>query len=289
MAEVVGLREEGEAGRERVLGFYCRWADAADDRLRWLPGRRVPERFEDRAQALAWFDGERAGLVAAVQWAREKRFADTAVRLSQCLAVYLGWRRFFDDKITVAGIAREAAHRTGDRHREAIAWDHLGGALQEAGRAWEAIDALTCARDLYQEAGDHGREAGAWSNLGLALGRAGWTGDAIDAHLRARDLFQAVGDRHSEAMAWNGLGLALREEGRGGEAIEAHSKSLAIYQEFEDWYRAGTALQNLAAAHEHADRPAKARAHYLQAAAAYTRANAPTEAAGAQSAADSLT
>jgi len=324
-----GLREEGEAARERVLEFYHRWADAADDRLRWLPGRRVPERFVDRAQALAWFDGERAGLVAAVQWAREERFADTAVRLSQCLAVYLGWRRFFDDKITVGGIAREAAHRTGDRHREAIAWDHLGGALQEAGQAGEAINALTCARDLYHEAGDHGREAGAWSNLGLALGRAGrtgeaidahlrardlfhavgnpqreamaWTnlglalrkagrtGEAIDAHLRARDLFQAVGDRHSEAMAWNGLGLVLREEGRAGEAIEAHSKSLAIYQEFEDWYRAGTALQNLAAAHEHADHPAKARAHYLQAADAYTRANAPAEAAEAQSAADSLT
>ncbi|WP_260326878.1 tetratricopeptide repeat protein [Streptomyces sp. TLI_185] len=324
-----GFREEGDAAQERVLGFYLRWASAADDWLRWLPGRPEPERFADRAGALAWLDGERGGLVAAVLWAREERYTDAAVRLSQRLGEYLNWRRYFDDWITLCRVAREAAHRAGDRVGEASAWNNLGLALRQAGRAGEAIDAHTRARDLCQAAGDRHREAGAWNNLGIALQEAGqaeqaidahtraldlyqamgdrhreakaWTNlgpalqeagqaeQAIDAHTRALDLYQAMGDRHREAIAWNNLGIALQEADRVEEAIEAYGKALEVYREFGDGYRAGHALSNLALAHEAAARPAEARAHYLQAADAYTRANAPTEAANSQSRADALT
>lgn len=324
-----GLREEGEEARERVMAFYYQWADAADDRLRWLPGEAEPERFEDRTQALAWFDRERAGLVAAVGWAPEERFAATAVQLADCLSDYLEWRRFFDDWVRVAGIAREAAHRVGNRpgeavmedhlgfallqvgrtseavdalirardlfqgvgdhHHEATAWNNLGTALRDAGRVKEAIDAHTRARDLHQASGNRHSEATAWNNLGLALQEAARTEEAIDAHTHARDLFQGVGDRHFEGMAWNNLGTTLREAGRVEEAIEAYGKDLEICREFEDWYGEGLTLHNLALAHKATHRPTEARTAYLQAAAAFTRANAPAEAADAQSAADSLT
>jgi len=325
----VGLWEEGEAARERVLEFYFSWADAADERLRWLPGMPEPERFVDRAGALAWFDGERAGVVAAVQWAREERYADTAVWLSQCLGAYLDWRRIFDDLITVSCVAREATNRAGNRVGEAIAWNNLGIALRETGRVEEAIEAHNRARDLYRAAGYRTREASAWDNLGCALRQAGWAEDAVNAHIRARDLHQAEGDRRGEAMAWDNLGFALGEAGRVGEsidartrardlfqavgdrlreaiawnnlgatlramdqveeAIEAYKKALERYQEFEDWYETGRTLSNLALAHQHADRPVEARAHYLQSADAYTRANAPAEAAQARTQAEAIT
>ena len=323
-----GLVEEGEAARERVLWFYYRWARAADDRLRWLPGRVEPERFTDRGQALAWFDRERAGLVAAVLWAREEQYAGTAVQLAQRLAVYLDWRRYFDDWLTVSRAAQEAAHRAGNRQGEAGAWNNLGIAQREVGRMEEAIDAQTRARNLYQAIGDRHGKAMAWNNLGLALRVAGRVEQAIDAHTRARDLFQATGDRHGEAvawsslgnalqladrvekaihahtrardlhqatgdrhgkaMAWNNLGNALWASGRMEEATEAHGRAVEIFREFDDWYRAGTALQNLAVAHEDAHRPADARAHWLQAVDAYTRANALTEAAQARAQAAEL-
>jgi tetratricopeptide (TPR) repeat protein len=322
------LREEGEAARERVLRFYRRWADAADDRLRWLPGRAEPERFGDRGQALAWLDAERASLIAAVAWGRERRFAGMAVRLAQCLGEYLDWRRYFDDCIAVAETAREAARLVGDRRDEAIAWDHLGTALVAAGRASEAVDALRRARHLFRAAGDrhsealakdhlgialaatgrteeaidahhrarhlfqaagdrHG-EAMAWDHLGLALEATGRVEEAIDAHSRARDLYRAAGDRHGEAFAWNNLGIALEATGRQEEAIEAYYNELEICREFEDSYGEGQALDNLALAHENAHRPAEARAAWLQAADAYTRANAPTEAAEARARAAEL-
>ncbi|MFJ9248324.1 tetratricopeptide repeat protein [Streptomyces sp. NPDC101776] len=323
------FREEGEAARERVLEFYHRWAEAADDRLRWVRGRREPERFTDRAQALSWLDGERAGLVAAVAWAREQRFADMAVLLSERLTVYLHWRRYFDDLIAVMGVAREAAQSAGTRDGEALAWDNLGIALREAGRTEEAIDAHTRAVDLNQALGDRNSEAAAWNNLGVALLDAGRTGkgidaltralnlaqaagerggeatvwnnlgnalqeagraeEAIDAHTRALNLNQALGDRNSEAKVWNNLGIRLQEIGRTGEAIEAFGKSLEIRREFEDWYGEGLTLNNLARAHMAAHRTAEARTAHLQSVAAFTRANAPEEAADAQSAANSLT
>ena len=322
------LREEGEAARGRVLEHYCRWADAADRRLRWLPGWPEPERFGDRRQALAWLDGERSGLVAAAQWAREERHAEAAVRLSECLPEYLVWRRYFDDTINISGIARQAAHRAGDglgealawshlglaqwevgrageaiealtcardlfqavadRHGEAGAWNNLGAALWEVGRVADAIEALTCARDLFQAVADRHGEAGAWNNLGIALWKAGQVGDAIDAHTRARDLSQTAADRHGEATAWNNLGNALGEAGRTEEAIEAYGEALEAYEAFEDWYGAGRTLGNLARTHEAAHRPAEARTHWLRAAEAYTRANAPDQAAHARARAENL-
>ncbi|WP_322724841.1 tetratricopeptide repeat protein [Streptomyces spongiae] len=360
--------EEGDAARERVLEFYCRWATAADALLQRPPEVPVEERFPTRGAALAWLDGERAGLVAAVQLAQEEH-ADVAVRLGRCLDAYFRWRRRFDDWTTVSRATQEAARRMGDgvgealswhrlghalqetgrvteaidAHRQALgvfratkdgdheaqAWDHLGSALRRAGRLQEAIDAYTQARDLFRAAEDRHREGFAWNNLGLCLRQAGWTREAIaaqtqacdlfratrdpsreatawnnlgvtlqlagrlqeavDAHTHARDLCQAIEDRISEGTAWLCLGGALQGMGRVEDAIDAYGTALEISREVEDWQEAGMALENLAALHMAADDLVQARAHYLEAADAYTRDNARDLAARAQACADSLT
>ncbi len=150
--------------------------------------------------------------------------------------------------ITVSRVAREAAHHAEDRHGEGIAWNNLGVALRVAGRVEEAIHALT----------------------------------------RARDLHQATENLHREATARINLGNALREAGRVQEAIEVHGRALEILRKFKDWYETAQALHNLALDHEHAHRPTKARAHWLQAADAYTRANTPDRAAQARTRAETL-
>ncbi|MDT0574084.1 tetratricopeptide repeat protein [Streptomyces sp. DSM 3412] len=314
-----GLSEEGEEARERVLGLYHRRALEADMRLRWLPGMAEPELFADRGAALEWCDGERAGLVAAVSWGREVRFAELAVQLAEYLGEYLAWRRYFDNWITVSRAACEAAQRVGDRVGEAGAWTSLGLALQEVDKteesigaharcrelfhaagyplgeamAWnnlglalgevkrkkEAIDALAHARELYEAAGDRQREAVAWNNLGLAYWEESRLDESIEAHKCARDLCQGIGDSLGEARAWNNLGLAMEAAGQVGEAIEAYGTAVEIFGKFEDWYRAALALQNLAIVHKNARRLTDARIHWLQAADAFTRANASTEAA----------
>ncbi|MFJ9567029.1 tetratricopeptide repeat protein [Streptomyces fuscichromogenes] len=95
----------------------------------------------------------------------------------------------------------------------------------------------------------------------------------------AREAAHRAGDRRREAIASNNLGIALRKAGRVAEAVEAHGKALHIHEEFDDWYGVGQALHNLARTHETARRPDDVRACLLRAADAFTRANAPTEAA----------
>ncbi|MFG2439639.1 SAV_2336 N-terminal domain-related protein, partial [Streptomyces sp. NPDC048508] len=266
VAEEGMLREEGEAARERVLTFYRRWTDAADARLRWLPGKAEPERFRDREEALTWLDNERAGLLAAVEWGREERFRDAAARLAENLVEYLERRQYFDDWIAVSTAAQKAAYQAGDHHREATAWNSLGSALQGVRRPEEAIDAYSRSRDIFQAAGDRRGEAMAWNSLGRVLEQAGRLEEAIDAHSHALDLHQDADDRLSEAATWNNLGRALRGAGRVEEAIDAHSRSRDMYQttgnhhgEAMTWINLGRALQQAGRLEEAIDAHSRSR------------------------------
>ncbi|GAA3145863.1 tetratricopeptide repeat protein [Streptomyces echinatus] len=321
--------EAGEAARERLLIHYYLCADAADDRLQWLPGNAEPDRFATRAEALAWLDREHLALVAAAQWGREKRYAHAAVSLALALWQYLQWRRNFDDLIAVSRAAQEAAHSMGDVEGEAMAWNNLGMGLRESGRPEEAIGAHIRDRDLSRELADPLGEALAWNNLGAAFESAGRLSEATDAYHHSREMHIAIGDcggeamawnnlgnvwqnegrmdeaiaaynrscellisigdRQREASAWNNLGNVLGKSGRASEAMEAYGKALSILEGFEDWYGVGHALGNMAIAHIRGRRSGDARSCYLQAADAYTRADASHEAAQARAAAESLT
>ncbi|WP_225827391.1 ATP-binding protein [Streptomyces naphthomycinicus] len=325
---LTGNEKVMDAARLRVLAHYYRWADAADDRLRWLPGKPEPARFATRAEALAWLDRERAGLVAAAQWGRAEPYAGVAARLALCLGDYLEWRRHLDDLIAVSSAAPEAAQGVGDRRIEAMGWINLGNALVVAGRPEESMDASLRGRDLCRSLGDREGEAAAWNNLGLALRDLGRVEEAVEAHTRGCDLCRKLGDRKGEAMAWNNLGLALEGAarvadainayhraldlsrtigdrqveatvwnnlgnaleavGRVDEALQAYKRDLEFCLEFEHWYGAAQSLDNLAIVLGSLGRIEDARAHHLRAADAYTRANAPQEAAEARAGADAL-
>ncbi|MER5792963.1 tetratricopeptide repeat protein [Streptomyces sp. NPDC001980] len=328
MAGSAELVDEGAAARERTLAYYLRRATAADDWLRWLPGWEVPAEFADREAALAWLDAERAGLVAAVGWARDERFRRAAVDLALSLGEYLEWRRAFEDDVTLFKVAEEAAVQDGDvrseadildrlgialrelgraeeavqahtrvlglidgmadRLGEAMAWGNLGCALLAAGRSEDAVEAHTRACSMFKDVGDGRLQGMAWSNLGLALQELGRVQEAVDAHFRAGAAFTAAGDRHGWARAWRHLGLTLLKADRSDEAIAVFDESQAIHREFNDWYRVGLTLTNLAFAHTTCQNLADARDAYSQAADAYTRANAPTEAAQARTRAAEL-
>ena len=106
-------------------------ADAAADHLRALPGTPVPAAFSGRDAALAWLDGERASLIAAVTLAANTGRDQIAMLLPLNLGGYLSWWRRFDDWLAVASISRDAARRLGDRTNEAVTLTNLGAALVE--------------------------------------------------------------------------------------------------------------------------------------------------------------
>ncbi|MBN6040045.1 tetratricopeptide repeat protein [Amycolatopsis sp. 195334CR] len=269
----------------RLLEHYDSVAKAADVHLRALPGTEVLDTFSSRAEALNWFDCERANLTSAVALALGAGHHDLVSHLAAKLGAYLNLRRHVADWVAVSEHALNAAQhintsraladawiglgialQVGRRFEEAIAvleqaaaifqdlgnWrgkgaalNNLGLALQEVGRFDEAIAAQNQGLAICRERGNRGGEGAALNNLGSALRAVGRFDEAIAAHEQAAAIFRELGNRGSEGAALNNLGLALRKVGRFDEAIAAHEQAAAIYRGWEDHYSEGTALNNL--------------------------------------------
>ncbi|WP_280727989.1 tetratricopeptide repeat protein [Kitasatospora sp. MAA4] len=248
------------AALRRILEYYDRTAWEANAQLDGPPARRPRVRFQDRAEALAWFDEERENAIAAVHSALGAGRFDIAHGLPTYLAKHLSLRRRLGEWLTIAIISRDAANATENRHDQAGAGDNLGIALRELGRFHEAADVHQSALVLYQDLGDQHGAAGAWDSLGIALQGLGRFEEAADVHRSALALYQDLGDQQGTAGAWDGLGAALRGLGRFEEAVDAHQIALATYLSLSDeqgvaraWNNLGNALEDLGRFQEAAD------------------------------------
>jgi tetratricopeptide (TPR) repeat protein len=240
-----GERDEA-AGR--LLAWYLRQAEAADQHLRASAGTSAPPQFVDRDTALAWLDAERPSLVAVVTMAVAAGRTQEAMHMSFHLGEYLLWRRRFDDWLAVSEVGRDSARLLNDKGNEGAALTNLGNALREVGRFDEAISAHQAAAAISRAAGDAYGEARALGNLDIALRKMGRFDEAITANRGAAKLFQAAGDRHNEGRALNNLGMALQETGRSEAAITAHHGAATIYRETGDRHGEAMALNNLGVA-----------------------------------------
>jgi tetratricopeptide (TPR) repeat protein len=217
--ELAGSEDASDVSREaqrRLLEYYTVGADAADDHLRALSGAVVPERFQDRAGALAWLGVHRTALLEAVGAAVSAERDDLVGLLAASLAMYLvEYVRRFDEAIAVGQIAVWAARVSGDRRGEGGALNNLGLALREVRRFGEAIDAHNAGLAICRELGDRRGEGGALNNLGLAFQEVRRFGEAIDAHQQAATIYDELGDRHREGTAMNNLRVARQAAHRG--------------------------------------------------------------------------
>jgi tetratricopeptide (TPR) repeat protein len=237
-----------EQARDRLLGYYLDTANAADAHLRARAGMAVPDAFTGREDALRWLDGERVSLVAAPAMAAATGRDQAAARLPLALAMYLNWRRRFDDWLAVTTVSLGAARRLGERRREAAALTNLGNALGEVRRFDEAITACQEAVAIYRETGDRRGGGRALNNLGLALRQVRRFDEAITAHQEDLAICRDTGDRHREGDALGNLGLALGEVRRFDEAVTAHQEAAAIFRQTGDEHSERVALDNLDAA-----------------------------------------
>ncbi|MFD6799486.1 tetratricopeptide repeat protein [Streptomyces cyaneofuscatus] len=313
-----------DQARGRLIGYYVKHAEAADTHLD-PPGSPVSSRFQDRGQALVWFDAERENLVALAHTSPQ-----TGLNLGFALGSYLRWRRRFQDLVVVRALALHACQTLQNTGDEVGAWSNLGAALTGVRRFDEAVRAQRTALDLFQRAGDtRGRAAGAWINLGVALGELRRFDEAVRAQQTALDLHRQTGDMHGQASAWNNLGLALGELRRFDEAVHAHQTALDLHRQtggthgqatawnnlgtayrgvgrfdeavaagrravemlsaVQDWFRAGEAWGEVAATLSVAGAPpSQVREAWEQSATAYTKADADEEAAASRTRADAV-
>jgi len=257
--------EDRATSVRRLLGWYMHTADAAATAVsphRYnMPLEAAadpgPAGFAGGDEALAWYDSERANLVAATRQASSLGLHEIAWRLPAPLWQLFDSRGNWADCITTDRIALDSARRAGNRQGEAWILNSLGEALGITGES-EGIGFLEQALAIRREIGDRMGEAQAANNLANAYQRLGRTEEALDVLHRALDLNRELGYRFGEGIALVNLGDVLLELNRAEEAIEYLQDARRTFAEIEHADGTGYALFWLGRCHASLDRGADA-------------------------------
>ena len=244
---------ECAAATARLLTWYMRTADAAASAV--LPHRYnipldaaeadpPPLGFATAEDALAWYDGERANLVAATGQAAASGLHEIAWRLPAPLWGIFNSRGNWADCIATSRIALQSARQAGNRQGEAWILNTLGMALGVT-RKSESIGYLEQALEIRREIGDRMGEAQAANNLADAYEALGRREEAIELLRRALNLNREVGNRYGEAVALGNLGAALLHLDRAEEAVDFLRQSRDTFAEIGYLDGAGYAQYHL--------------------------------------------
>ncbi len=219
---------ERDASVSRLLGWYLRTADAAATAV--LPHRyNIPLdageadpptlSFAAAEEALAWYDGEHANLVAATRQAAASGRHEIAWRLPAPLFIIFNSRGNWADCIATHRIALESARQVGNRRGEGWVLNNLGEALGVT-RDPEGAGHLERSLAIRRDIGDRRGEAQTANNLADTYQWLGRTEEALDLLRRALDLNREVGYRYGEGVALVNLGSTLLDFDRAAEAID---------------------------------------------------------------------
>jgi DNA-binding SARP family transcriptional activator len=252
VADLSGPNRDAAVGR--LLRWYLRTADAAatavSPRRFNLPldaadsGDVRPLGFTTAEDALAWYDSERANLVAATRQAAGSGLHDIAWRLPAPLFVIFESRGNWADCIVTHRIALDSARRAGNRRAEAWVLNNLGDALGVSGHP-EGIGDLERSLGIRREIGDRMGEIQTANNLADAYQRLGRAAEALDVLWRVLGLTREVGDRFGEGVALVNLGSTLLDLDRAEEAIDYLQQARRIFTQIDYVDGVGYALHIL--------------------------------------------
>ncbi|AXB41713.1 AfsR/SARP family transcriptional regulator [Amycolatopsis albispora] len=282
----------------RLADYYLQTARVANSLIRRAPlpitlpppGATRPSTFDSAQQALAWYEAERANLLALVRTADARGWHEHAYQLPIVLAGFYFLRKHWADWEESHRIAVAAARRAGNRRAECVAIHRLGDVLHDRRRFDEAVEHLETAAAMGAELGDPVLEAGPINGLGLVhrsleryedaehyyltslklqiaagnpYGQAGPLTNVARVHTLRGDYEQALtyarraidtaaqyGDINHSAITWLNLGEAYAKSGNPGEAIKATEEALRLAHRSGDRYHEALTLRHLAAAYE---------------------------------------
>jgi tetratricopeptide (TPR) repeat protein len=238
-----------------VAGVTAGWlalAEQADARLpvtanvvsfggatRWLFPRALVERL--LADPLAWFELERANLLATVELAAAAGLEEPAWELVGCLVSFLLLRSYPASLDAVQERALAACQQAGNRRGEAAILCARGGHLTEAGHSTISLTEgevmLTRALAIFQELDDQRGQAKALHALSALERRVGHhrrpaaLGSAVDHAQQALQLARAIGDHGAEADALIAVGRAYQNLGWYEEAAPALEEAQGLVEQ----------------------------------------------------------
>jgi DNA-binding SARP family transcriptional activator/tetratricopeptide (TPR) repeat protein len=242
------------AARLRILTWQLHAADAATALM--SPAQRRVQLdaappdcalpvFDGYAGALAWYDDERASLVAAVDLAARTGHDDIAWKLAATIRYYFTLRKPQTDWISICRTGLASARRCGDRRGEAWMLNDLGGGYFDLRRLDDALTSVSKALDIRRELGDRPGEALCLNNLGIIYLELRQFRCAARSARQALALCRVAGDRRDEAAALHGLGEIHRKLGRPAQSLPCFERSLALFRDINERRGECIALQSI--------------------------------------------
>jgi len=205
-------------------------------------------------EAQAWFDEERAALLAAVPQAARQGFEGHAWRLAWSLSRDLDRSGHWTERLVSQQTALVAATRAGDPVGRAHCHRDLGMAYVRLGQDRQAAEHLHHALDLFGAAGDPGGEAHAHVNLSQLTERGGDLHAALEHARQAGEGFRRAGNRAGQAYALNMIGWKLTLLGDHEQAIACCEQALDLIVAAGDTQGEADTWDSLGYAHHHLGR-----------------------------------
>ncbi|GGS55809.1 tetratricopeptide repeat protein [Streptomyces cinerochromogenes] len=192
-------------------------------------------------------------------------------------------QRRYDEALLAYGRSRAAYRAAGDIRGAHLVLGRMLRVLQDTRNQGvplrEAIRRYESAAEGLNEADDPDTLADILNNLGNLRFRDGSYAEAARCHERALLIRAGRGDRRGAAQSLVNLGNALRAGNAPQQAIEPYERAARTFREIDDPYGQAQALENLGLAHLGSGQVRACRRAWRDAAACFTEAGHPTEAA----------
>ncbi|GAB3902068.1 hypothetical protein GCM10029964_091850 [Kibdelosporangium lantanae] len=266
-----GLRE---TALRRVLDFYTHTAHAADRlldphnpfiRLDPPAPEPYPHLLPDAPAAMAWFDTERANLLAAQHTAVTHGWHHTVWKLAWTLDTFHNRRGHRHDQLAMRQAALDAVAHLPDRTARIRAHRLLGRACADLRHHEEAIGHLHQALTLAESGHDPTEQAHTHWALGKAWEQQGDIQRALDHSTRALDFYRTLDQQVWEAEALNEVGWCAARLGDYDTGRTHCRAALPLHQHHNYPEGEAATLGNLGYIEHHTGHHRRAIRYYQQA------------------------
>lgn len=277
-ARRLGQQEDSEQARQeafaRLLSYYLYAAEAADTHIQ-LGRDRLPIPVEppasgwqyvaDQGEALAWFDEEQHGLLAAAGYVVEHGLAAHTGHFPRVLAGYLQFRGQLYEHIDLFRAGVEAGVSLGDRTLEGVNLVVLSSAEWQLGHFRAALENMHRVLGVAEEAGNRARVGVCLSRIGLLCESTGRYREALGYLERAIVIHRVEGNRFEENVALISIAFVTTMLGNPGQAKKLAQQALNAHRSLGHQIYVATALDNLALAAIELGEYAEAAGHLVEA------------------------
>ncbi|ADI04265.1 Tetratricopeptide TPR_2 repeat protein [Streptomyces bingchenggensis BCW-1] len=269
---------ERDLALQRLVEFSTHTAHAADRliarhhasiELGELPDGCQPQPLADASEAMAWFNAERANLMAIQHMAVEKAWHAPVWQLAWTLTTFQLRQGHLHDNLTAWKAGAQASKHLDDPHTRTRSYRHLGRACAQLGQHDEALAYLEEGLAGAERDGDHLGQAHTHRAVAVAWEQQGDNQRALEHVQQALRLYEELGVKVSGSHALNEVGWYTARLGNYEQAHQYCTQALDRCRNGRDRSGEARTLISLGYIAHHTGQHDQAAEHYQQALSHY--------------------